>query len=339
MPLVSAKSDSFEDDEVPPKVEREQRTGRPFIHQPDGTVTTYTRASGFGKVLDDETGLTKWRKRMVAIGVAAKEQIRLSVLAHRDEPSVLDELCEQADKAADSDAASTTGTALHKIMDLHDLGRKPYVPEDYQGDIAAYAEATNGLRMVKMEQFVVDDEMEAAGSYDRVWQLRWDAEVRDKKGALLAVIPEGTYVVGDLKTGKSISYGHCSWGVQMSIYAHGTPYDAETNTRVPETLPISQDWGLIIHAPAKKADVQLYWMNVAKGRELAYLSRTIRKERRSKTMLKTDLSPTLEWSIRHADSNDDLKLLWKAASEDGRWRDEHTALAATRKAELAERLF
>ena len=49
--------------------------GRPIIVKQDGTVTGYTRISSLAKELDDQTGLTKWKSAMTAIGMVSDEPI------------------------------------------------------------------------------------------------------------------------------------------------------------------------------------------------------------------------------------------------------------------------
>src|SRR4051794_31332763 len=94
------------DDQVPDTVSRD-RWKRPEIVPPQGgDKVPYTRASTLGKALDDETGLTAWRKRMILLGAYVllierpAQWFILAVAAHRSEPEEMDKLCETADDAA-----------------------------------------------------------------------------------------------------------------------------------------------------------------------------------------------------------------------------------------------
>lgn len=332
------------DAQVPDRVERD-RWDRPLIVPPQGgDKVPYTRASTLGKALDDEAGLTAWRKRMILLGAYVllierpAQWFILAVAAHRDEPEEMNKLCDAADDAAESGAAATSGTALHKVMDLVDTGQDPYVPDQYRTNIAEYTEATRGLRMVRKETFVVDDELRCAGSYDRLWELNFHATAPDG-----TVLEPGTKLIGDLKTGKDIKYGHCSWAAQLSIYAHGLRYDPATDARL-EPEDINTDWGLIVHAPIEgmrtprgvvKYWVQLYWIDLRKGRELAKLARQVREERKSKTMVPVTIAPTWADQISGASSLDVLRNIWIACAEANEATDELKAAMVERSRELA----
>lgn len=280
------------DHQAPAKVERD-RWQRPLIAQPDGgKKVAYTRASTLGKALDDEAGLTAWKQRMTAIGVASRRDLILAVSAHRDDKAAMADLVEQAMNAAEAGAAATAGTALHELMDAYDHGRTPYVPEEYRADIAAYQAATAGLEFVRSETFVVDDELKVAGTYDNLWRLK--APVTTPDGT---VLPAGTLVIGDKKTGADIRYGHASWAVQLSCYAHGLRYDPATDERL-EAEGINPDWGLIVHAPVMKGVAQLYWIDLKAGRELAHLATTVRTARKAKTMTPVTIEATVDWAAR-----------------------------------------
>lgn len=334
------------DEQVPAKVGRD-RWDRPEIVPPQGGDTIpYTRASTLGKALDDEAGLTAWRKRMILIGAYElliehpSESFTLAVAAHRNDrdPTEMNKLTDRADVAADSDAAATSGTALHRVMDLIDEGEDPYVPDQYRTNIAEYVQATRGLRMVRKETFVVDDELQCAGSYDRLWELKFHATAPDG-----TVLPPGTQLIGDLKTGKDIKYGHCSWGVQLSVYAHGLRYDPETDARL-DPEPISQDWGLVVHAPIKgmwtqkgvlRYWVKLYWIDLRKGRELAKLAHTVRAARKTKTMRPAEIVPTWVDQVALTDRLEVLRALWGSCVEEQALTPEVEAAFLARSKELA----
>src|SRR4051794_37317454 len=163
------------DAQAPPTIKRD-RWGRPLITPAGGgDPKPYTRASTLGKALDDEAGLTFWKQRMTAVGIAKRRDLILAANAHGTDKKMMGEIVEQAMDAAESGAAATSGTALHQIMDDNDQGRTPYVPDEYHGDLEAYQVARRGLEVVRSETFVVDDELEVAGTYDRLYALRYHA--------------------------------------------------------------------------------------------------------------------------------------------------------------------
>jgi hypothetical protein len=317
------------DQQAPPTIQRD-RWGRPKIVPPDGgDARPYTRASTLGKALDDEAGLTFWKQRMTAIGVAKRRDLILAVNAHATDKQMMGELVEQAMDAAESGAAATSGTALHQIMDDNDQGRTPYVPDEYHGDLAAYQRVRRGLEVVRSETFVVDDELQVAGTYDRLYRLRFHATTPDG-----TVLEPGTLVIGDLKTGADIKFGHTSWACQLSVYAHGLRYDPATDARL-EREPINQDWGLIVHVPVMKGVAQLLWIDLRKGRELAKLAYTVRSARKTKTMTPCDLSPTWTDQIATTDRLDVLRALWGSCTEEQAMTAEIEAAFKARAKELA----
>jgi hypothetical protein len=327
MPLISAAAPSTRPSaEDKPRLERD-RYGRPLIVPPDGgEPMPYTRASSLGKALDDETGLIKWKQRMTAIGVAARRDLILAVNAHRDDKSVMGELVEKAMDAAESGAAATSGTALHELMDAYDKGRQPYMPEEYRADVAAYLEATSHLEFVRSETFVVDDELHVAGTYDNLFRTKWDLTTPTGE-----VVPEGTLLIADKKTGQEIKFGHTAWAVQLSTYAHGLRYDIESGTRLaPE--PISKAWGLVIHVPVMSGQADVYWIDLRVGRELGHLSVKVREARKTKTMKPANLGPPIEWRIAHAATRAELHAIRSWAGSD--WTAEQSELANARWREL-----
>lgn len=85
--------------------------------------------------------------------------------------------------------------------------------------------ADNGLEVVAIEQPVVDDGWRCAGTLDRVVRLTRDLRFVLDTGAM--VIPAGTYVVLDLKTGGLRKTA----AVQVASYAASVPYDTAAETR------------------------------------------------------------------------------------------------------------
>ena len=248
-------------DEARREIARDQH-GRPLIQQTSGAIIPYTRASSLGKALDDETGLTRWKQRLTAIGLASRSDLVLAVNAHRADKDKIDDLVEQAMRAAQSDAAAITGTALHDLCDQYDHGRSPYVPSEYQPDVRAYLDASVRLEVVVAERFAVCDELRVGGTPDRVYRLRAPLVV-DR----VELVSAGELIIGDIKTGASLRFGHLSYSVQLAVYARSQRYDISAGLMAPwgrrgETVPVgtrhdwvpgekvNTSWGVIVHLPA-----------------------------------------------------------------------------------------
>ena len=64
------------------------RWKRPLIIPPNGgKPVAYRRCTSYVDVIADKFKLQQWDKRQVAIGLAQRDDLRLSVLAHLEEPS------------------------------------------------------------------------------------------------------------------------------------------------------------------------------------------------------------------------------------------------------------
>lgn len=323
------------------------RWGRPLIEAPDGRIKAYTRASTLGKALEDGAGLTKWLQRQAVMGVASRKDLVLAVNAHRHDKDKLAEIVEQGMQAAESSAAATTGTALHELCDQYDQGQTPYVPEEFAADVQAYLDATATLEVVVTEEFAVCDELEVGGTPDRVYKLLVPLAMPDG-----SILPAGTFVIGDIKTGKSLDFGHIGYSVQMAVYAHAKRYDLSTGrTRsygrmgeIPvgdrsDWVPgeqVDQDWGLIVHLPSGKGRATVHPVNLAIGWELAQLAATVREWRKRKDIIAAPISVEEDFhaTAKAAGSVEELTLAYGRAVEAGAWNDVLKQAFSRRKAEL-----
>jgi len=238
----------------------------------------YTRVSTLAKMIDDTTNLTKWKSRMVAHGIGKRED--LVMLARALDPEAdkrkLDDLCEQAMMAAGSGQAANRGTALHTFLEWADAPRADRdevivsVPVDVRSHVAAYIQARDesDLHAIGMERFVVCDELQAAGSFDRLY-----------------VHPTFGLVVGDIKTGSSAAAFPHSTAMQIATYAHSVLYDVETGTRTP--IPgINLEVGVLIHLDQKTAECNVYALDIARGWKAAQLATEVHTWRKAKNIAK-----------------------------------------------------
>jgi hypothetical protein len=247
-----------------------------------GKYAYYSRASSAGKAIESTKALEQWGRRMVAIGVATREDLRLSVAAHAVDPdgnkSILNDLAEQALEAAKASAAATTGTALHKVTEYDDDGIVvPGIGETATRDLDAYraCKTRYGVTMHRAEQFVVCDELGVAGTFDRAMSVE--------------MVPDVLYV-GDVKTGNTAKDRNgnierddlgrpvlayvTSIAVQLAVYAHSALYDPATGARSP--LGVHQGAAIVIHLPQGLGSCELYWLDIAAGWEAAYLAKAAR---------------------------------------------------------------
>jgi hypothetical protein len=324
------------------------RWSRPLIETPSGAIKAYTRSSTLGKALDEGSGLANWKAQQAVIGVASRKELVLAANAHRHDKKKIAEIVEQGMEAAGSSAAATTGTALHDLCDQYDHGEKPYVPEEFAPDVQAYLDATASLETVVAEEFAVCDELEVGGTPDRIYRLL--APLVDAVGTVL--VEAGGLIVGDIKTGKTLDFGHLTYSVQKAVYARSKRYSlAAGRTRsygrmgeIPvgdrtDWVPgeqVNTEWGVIVHVPAGKGRATLHPVNLAVGWELAQLSATVREWRKRKDIIGTPVQLTEDFHVtaKTAGSVEELKAAYGRAVEAGAWNDVLKQAFSRRKAEL-----
>jgi hypothetical protein len=231
------------------------RWGRPLITPIDGgKPVPYTRVSTLAKALDDKTALMKWKQRQTAIGLSRRPDLVNMAAAVSGEPKRIDEIVEQAMVAAESERAANVGTTLHALTEVVDQGQWPeHLDASLAPDLRAYQSAMSGIEIMAMEQFIVADEVQAAGTFDRLVRL-----------------PDGRIMVADIKTGQhEPKYPHAST-IQIAVYAHGHLYDADKGrvAYLPD-LGVSVEGGLLIHLPAGQGKCDLYELDIATGWQLA----------------------------------------------------------------------
>lgn len=318
------------------------RWGRPLIKPVGGGKPVgYTRASSLGAALEDQYGLTAWKQRMTALGVASRSDLVLAVNAHREDKAKLNSYVEQAMDAAASGARATIGTSLHAFTEVIDSGRDPgYIPAEFAPDVDAYRKLTEPMfEHVALEQFCVCDELQVAGTPDRVSKLRQNLTAPDG-----TVVPAGDTIITDLKTSGSMDFGGIKFAVQLSVYAHGDAYTAADGARQPWPGPPRHDWGAIVHCPAGEGAAALYWVNLTAGWDLAKLSVHVRTERRRKDLLVRaetatadttfDPHPDFLEQARTAATVEALNQTWWAAAAVDRNDDALLKVCRARKAQL-----
>ena len=294
------------------------RWGRPLVVPLEGGKPVgYVRATTYADTLEDKFNLQQWESRMVALGIAARDDLRYAVAAHRDDKTKLNAICKEAKDAAKGSAGATTGTALHSLTEQLDRGTldMAFVPKDLTADIDAYRAATAALGIVEIEQFGVVDSIRVGGTWDRIVRI------------------DGRKYIADLKTG-SVDFGMGKIAAQLAIYSRATPYDFTTKTRrTPNTADVDQDRALIIHLPAGTGRCTLIWVDIDAGWRAVHLATQVREWRARKDLAQpfAHLDP-LENLIAGAPSVDALTALWSQYSS--AWTPAHTAQAKARRATI-----
>lgn len=252
------------------------RWGRPLIIPPDnGKPVAYTRVSTLAKTLDEPNALIQWKARMAALGMARSPHLVLETQgldAIHDDPVSearrnMNHIADRAAEAAGSTAAASTGTALHAFTQAMDEGRKMKPPPEWAGHLEAYRRATALIPSVAIEQFAVTDEVQAAGTMDRLVRL-----------------PDGRVVVADLKTGAHDPQYPLAVCTQLAIYSRGKLYDPDTGARTPLHPDLDTSTGVLIHLPAKQSPgvCTLYTLDLNIGWYAATIAAQVRIIRKAK---------------------------------------------------------
>lgn len=236
------------------KIKRD-RWDRPLIEPVGGgKPVPYTRVSTLSKALDNKDALMKWKQRQTAIGLAKRPDLVNLAAACAEDKRKIDEVVKSAMESAESGKAANIGTTIHAWTEVVDTGGWPRQADPtIAKDLDAYRTAMAGLEIVASEQFIVCDDVQAAGTFDRLVRL-----------------PDGQLVIADIKTGQhEPQYPHAV-SIQTAVYAHGHLYDPDKGRvgYLPD-LGVSTTTGLLIHLPAGQGRCDLYTLDLAVGWQLA----------------------------------------------------------------------
>lgn len=252
--------------------------GAPMFVDAEGKNRRASRPSGWGKELDDENALVNWKINRAVEGVAKNPDLAARAIALKeDDREGWGELREQAINAGRGQQAADIGTAIHAMSERWEDPDDDFDPGDpYTAHLEAYSKELDRLGLVSdlFEYQVVNTEYMAAGTADRLYRLTRQLIVPTGE-----ILPAGTLVVGDLKTGKKLTYSKPAYAVQLFIYASGERYDVETDQFI-ETPPINQDWAILIHQPSDEPICEALWVDLRVGKLGAELVRGVRNWRK-----------------------------------------------------------
>lgn len=282
-----------------PRIERDGRD-RPLVLTPDGKRVAYSRTTTYIAVLEDRYRLELWQQRMVAIGLADRPDLLVSVAANRNDREALDGLVRDAKEAARATAGARTGSALHSLAEQYDRGEKVTVPPAYAPDLEAYKEATQDLEHVHIEQFVVQDKLKVAGTFDRL------VRYVDQDG-------NAGHYIADIKTG-SIDFGQLKAAMQFAMYANSQPYDIASQTRFDYPPDLDRTKAILIHLPQGEGRCELHWVDISAGWEAVKVATSVRHWRARRHLMAPFTQPgppnSTQLAIRsNVDNPDAIRLL------------------------------
>ncbi len=249
----------------------------------------YTRTTTFIDALDDKKLIYDWKTRMTIEGFHRDSSLMGEYEAIEDpfdtEKWKVNNLAEKARVIADSDVRAEEGNVLHSLTEtFHNTGDLPHFPPEYEKDIQSYIEAVQGLEMLGVEVFVVNDQYKYAGTADRF--IRVTGNMCDRLG-----VQDGDVICGDLKTGSSVGFSRGKFPMQMAAYSNARLYNQLTFERSPivfDRSPLREDVGLLIHTPVGEGRTILYKMDLVRGWEDVQLADRVRKYRKHWNSVKSE---------------------------------------------------
>lgn len=257
----------------------------------DGKNERFSRPSSFAKPLDDESALVNWRIDRGCIGVAKDRALQARWIAMADDDrDGRGKLRDDSISAGRGAERADIGTALHAMSCRWEQEPNFNPPEPYFSSLTAYEREMKllGLESIRFEYHTVNIQYRCAGTADRLYEATKPLMTPDGD-----VLPVGTLLVGDLKTGDKLEYSKAAYAVQLALYAEGEMYDVLTDEFIP-TPPINRDWAIIVHMPADEAGrCEFLWVDLAVGRHGAYLVEQIKLWRKMWRSGEFKLDPVL----------------------------------------------
>jgi hypothetical protein len=239
--------------------------GIPYVVGLSGKRERYSRSSNGGKILDDESNLTDWKLRTVVAGAAQRPELMakasvLDVDVNKKDLRDIAELCLVAGKG---ERRAVIGTAVHAMFDHIDRNDGWVPPPNFQALCTAYEEMKQGwgFEVQGIELHCINHQRRLAGTLDRRFRTTKTLVTPDG-----TIIPIGSILVVDHKTGKELEYAAGSYATQLAAYVDSDQYDVTTDETTPFDPPNYPDWALIVHADSAGTRVDVYWVDVNAGR-------------------------------------------------------------------------
>lgn len=244
------------------------RWGRPLIKPLNGgDPEPYTRVSTLAKTLDDQSALMDWKARTAVKGVVSRpDLLALAQATPLEDRKTLNGLVKNGMEAAAASKAANMGTAIHSFTEAIDLGNLTVdqVPAEQRPLVQDYLDTMkrHDMQTVSAENFVVQDDIKAAGTFDRL------------------LLHDGKLLVGDIKTGTNVKFLALATAIQIAVYANSVFYDIDTGARSP--MPVDRTTGILIHLPQDGSPCALYSLDLEAAWHHALLAAEVRLARKAK---------------------------------------------------------
>lgn len=267
--------------------------GVPMVHV-NGKWERYSRSSNAGKVLDDENGLTDWKLRTMLLGAAYRPELmaQVSTLDTELDKKELRDIAEECLVAGKGRSRQVKGTAVHAMLDHIDLRHEWEPSPDYALACAAYVQAlaVYGLVVLDVEVPCINVGERLAGTMDRRYSTTRVLTAPDG-----TTIPIGTVLASDTKTGRTLEYSQGTYSTQLAAYVDSERYDVEANTHEPFEPGTYKEWALIMHVVVEDALCNVYWVDLAAGREGLKLAKAVKLWRKRDDLIVPCVAPS--WPV------------------------------------------
>ena len=260
--------------------------GEPLIPDPEtGKIVRHSRSSGAGDVLEEKSGLNNWKTATALIGQAKSPELVASTLAsmpYEENKSAFygkNGLIEKSIQAGRGAYKADLGTAVHAMSERWEQDDSYDPGEPYRSLLEKYSDGLKalGLHSSHIEVAMVNDARKISGTCDRIYSNRWPLIAPDD-----TVIPPGSFLIGDLKTGSSLEYSLPGYACQLAAYQGGVLFDVELNQRRPEETPdLRADWAIIVHLSVDSGECEFLWVDLEVGRYGLDLAEQVREWRRA----------------------------------------------------------
>lgn len=246
-----------------------QKNKRGQYHAPPpagGKAKGHTRVTTYAGTLDDGAGLTVWRNRLLARGVASSDALVKAVRNAGDDNKAVGRAVDQALHEAGEKLKADIGTAMHTAVE-HGIQATdaPPPPSPYDADQAAAVAALNaaGLEVALIERCVyVPHGGNLVGRCDLMVRGPWGDELRCL----------------DTKTGSSAE--RLATAIQLWMYAHATHQWTDGDEWAP--LPaIDTTTGYVLHLPAGTGTARILEVDLGAVDDIIPLCDAVRSWRRT----------------------------------------------------------
>lgn len=247
----------------------------------NGKGERYSRPSSFADPLDDKSALTNWRIDRAALGVAGDRALQARWCAldldDKGQNKEKTKLRDDSISAGRGAQAADIGTALHAMSVRWEQEPNFSPPQPYLASLNAYDQAMQELGLVseRFEFHTVNVEYRCAGTADRLYRTTRVLITPDG-----SILPIGTLLIGDLKTGDKMEYSMPAYAVQSFLYAGGQFYNVVTD-EFEDTPDINRKWALIVHMPVDQGICEFLWCDLEVGGFGAYIVQQVKLWRKN----------------------------------------------------------